>query len=117
MKLLDLVIAQEALQALTALELPAVISFQIARILRPIDAEFRSYEEARFKLIERLGEKKDNQIVVKPENVEEFNTEHKALLDVELELEITKLSPDVLGDATISTGYLMALWFLFEENK
>ena len=84
MKLIDLVMAQEALQQLVALELPAAVSFQIARALRPIDVELRNYEQARQKLVERLGEREDNRISVKPENIEEFDREHRALLDVEL---------------------------------
>ena len=116
MRLLDLVMAQEALQRLISLELPAAIAFKVARVARPIQAELQNYEQQRVALVRRLGEEKDGQTTVPPSKFVEFNTEHQALLDVELELDITPLSPDVLGEASITPADLMVLQFLFEEK-
>ena len=130
MKLLDLVAAQEALQRLILLELPAATSFKIARTVRPIQAELRGYEQARVALVRRLGEEKDGQITVSPDKFAEFNTELGALLEVDIEIEINVLSPSILTDdtcpecgvkiksgMTVKPSDLMALWFLFEEEK
>lgn len=117
MKLLDLVTAREALQRLVSLELPAATSFQIARTMRPINAELQTYEQARVALVQRFGQ--DNgkgQTIVPPDKFVEFNIEHQTLLDVELKLDITPLSPDVLGEVAMTPGDLMALYFLFDDE-
>ena len=116
MKLLELVVAREALQRLVSLELPAATAFRVARVVRPIQVELQSYEQQRVALVQRLGEKKGGQTTVPPEKFVEFNTEHQALLDVEMELDITPLSPSVLGDIKIRAADLMALEFLFGEK-
>lgn len=124
----DLVMMQEAMQQLAALEPPAAVSFQIARALKPFDEELRNYNKERVKLIRRIG-MQDGQLIGTPENFRQFNEEHQALLDVELDLEIKKLKPDILTSsvcpeckAEITAGVnvkpsiLLALWFLFEEE-
>lgn len=118
MKLRDLVIAQEALGRLLALELPAAISYKIARVARPVQAELRSYEQERVKLVQRLGEDNEQgQIVVLPEKVIEFNKELDALLDVDVKPEIRAVDPAILYEDGIKVkpADLMVLWFLFED--
>ena len=117
MKLLELVTAREALQRLVSLELPAATAFQIARAARPIQIELQSYEQQRVALVRRLGEEKNGQVTVPPEKFEEFNVEHQTLLDVEMELDITPLNPAILGEVPVKPADLMALRFLFEEQR
>lgn len=119
MKLRDLVVAQESLGRLLALELPAAVSYKIARAARPIQAELHNYEQERIKLVQRLGEGNERgQIMVLPEKTAEFNEEMNALLDVDVDLEIRKRNISILGeDVKVRPGDLMALWFLFEEEE
>lgn len=118
MKLGDLVVAQEALGRLLALELPAAVSFQIARAAKPVQAELRNYEQERVKLVRRLGKDAgQGQIMVLPEKAVEFNEEMNTLLDVDVEPKIRTIDPDILGEIAIRPGDLMALWFLFEQKE
>lgn len=119
MKLRDLVIAQEALGRLLAVDLPAATSYKIARAARPIQAELHNYEQERVKLVRRLGEDTGKgQTMVLPEKAAEFNKEMNALLDVSVNLEIGKIDISILGeDVKVKPGDLMALWFLFEEEE
>ena len=117
LRLRELVIAQEALQRLLTLELPAAASFKIARAAKPVQAELQNYERQRVALVQRLGEDAgQGQTRVLPERAVEFNEEMNALLDVDVELEIRKIDIDILGEATIRAADLMALWFLFEQK-
>jgi len=116
MKLLDLVVAREALQRLAALELPAPIAFKVARVVRPLSAELQAYEEQRVRLVQKFGEQQGSQAVVLPNRMAEFSTEHQELLDVEINVEVARLSPGILGELVITPGDLLALWFLFEEE-
>ena len=118
MKLRDLVIAQEALGRLLTLELPAAVSYKVARVARPIEAELRAYEQSRVKLVQRLGEEAgQGQIMVLPEKAAEFNKEMNTLLDVDVDVKIRTIDPGILGEVGIRPGDIMALWFLFEEEK
>lgn len=125
----DLLMVQEAMRQLAALEPPAAVSFQIARTLKPLDEELKNYDKERVKLIQRIGIE-DGQLIGTPANLKQFNEEHQALLDVELDLEIKKLKPDILTSsicpkckAEVASGVnvkpfiLLDLWFLFEEEE
>jgi hypothetical protein len=116
MKLGELVVAQEVLRKLLALELPAAASYKIARAVRPIQAELQGYEEQRTKLVRQFGEAEGQQIIVKPDKMVEFNAEMNALLQVDVDLEIKTLNPDLLGDVGIRAADFMALWFLFSDE-
>ena len=120
MELRGLVMAQEALGRLLALELPAAVSYKIARAARPIQAELRNYEQERVKLVQRLGEDAgQGQIMVGSEKAAEFNEEMNTLLDVEVNPEIKAVDPSIFDetDTKIKPGDIMALWFLFEQKE
>lgn len=119
MKLGELVIAQETLQRLLVLELPAAVSYKVARAARPVLAELRSYEEQRVKLVQQFGETKGQQTIVKPDKVMEFNAEMNALLQMDVDLEIRTLDPALFDsdEIKIRPADLLMLWFLFEEKE
>lgn len=117
MKLGELVMAREALQGLLALELPAAVSYKVARAAQPVLAELRSYEEQRVKLVQQFGETDGQQTVVKPDKVAEFNAEMNELLRVDVDLEIRTLDPDLLDNVKIKPADLLLVWFLFGEEE
>lgn len=117
MKLRDLVVVQESLGRLLALELPAAASYKIARAVRPVETELRSYERERVKLVQRLGEDTgQGQTRVLPEKATKFNEEINALLDVDVDLKIRRIDIGILADVKVKPVDLMALWFLFEQR-
>lgn len=118
MNLGELVMAQEALQRLILLEWPAAVSYKVARAARPALAELRSYEEQRIKLVQQFGETEGQQTIVKPDKVSEFTAEMSALLQVDVDLEIRTISPDLLDndEIKIKPADLLLVWFLFEEE-
>jgi len=114
MKLGELVVAWEPLQRLLASDLPAAVSYKVARAARPVLAELRSYEEQRVKLVQQFGESDGQQTIVKPDKRPDFNTEMNELLQVDVDLKIRTMNPDLL-DIDIKGADMVALWFLFEE--
>lgn len=119
MKLGELVVAREPLQRLLASDLPAAVSYKVARAARPVLAELRSYEEQRVKLVQQFGESDGQQTIVKPDKRPDFNTEMNELLQVDVDLKIRKMNPDLLDndkiEAKIKPADLVTVWFLFEE--
>lgn len=120
MKLGELVIAQQALTRLLALDFPAAVSYKIARAARPVQAELQNYEQERIKLVRRLGEDNgEGQIIVLPDKTAGFNEEMGALLNEDVELKIRTVDPCIFDktDIKVRPGDLMLMWFLFEEKE
>lgn len=117
MKLRELVLATEALARLAMMELPAPIAFKVARTVRPLALELQTYEAQRVKLIQKFGERRENQFTVLAIKRTEFDKEYEALLDVDIEIEIMKLLPDMLDELKVTPADLILLWFLFEEGE
>jgi hypothetical protein len=67
----------------------ARVTFKLARINRQLVAEQGVYEQQRRELVKQYGEADDDgNWKVTDENLEQFNKEHRELLDTEVKLEI-----------------------------
>ena len=112
----DLVAAQPALQRLARREAPAKIAFCLARNVRQTMPVLADYDVARKALLDRLGTPSEDktQYTFKPEEQAEFNSEMQALLNTEIDIEITQIAEDDLPDLT--AGDAMALWWLVEDD-
>lgn len=110
--------AMPAISQFAQKELPAKAAYRVSKLVRKITDESRELQEQRNKAIVKHGHKvkrpgpdgKEQEVTeVRPESVEAFNTEMRALLESEIELEgVAKikfsdleglhLSPAVLAD-------------------
>jgi hypothetical protein len=69
--------------------LSAGLAFKLARINRQLAAERGVYEEQRVALVKEYGEAdEEGNWKVADENLEQFNKEHRELLDTEVKLEV-----------------------------
>ncbi len=117
MKLRILVEATEAIQKLLDLRLPSKTSFKIQRSLRPILSELETFENERKALIQRFAQPDDDgRLQIPPDKMDEFLKEMNDLLDVEIDLSVSKISIEELGDTEMSVRDLLLLEFLFEES-
>ena len=95
-------------------DLPIKTAYKLKKMATQITDEQRRYDELRKQLLEKLGEKDDkgdlkieNGIVMLGDNEKAYVTEHQELLDIDIEL--TAINVDDLGDVKLSVSDLIAL--------
>lgn len=83
--------AKEALKRLAKAELPARVSYTVARLIRAIDGELALYEVQRIKLCEKYGEinAEGTRYIIK--DAVSFTREHTDLENTEVELNAEKV--------------------------
>jgi len=116
-KLLDVINSREAIKRMgERTSYDAKTSYQIAKNIKELSAELADYEKARYALIMKYGEQtKDGNTEVKKENMDIFSKELNELLSVEIELKITKISPEKLSGS--SPFDLMAIEWMLELDE
>ena len=67
-KISDLLNSTEALQKLSKTDLKAKLAWQVSRLLKSADKEIQEFNETRMKLIQKYGEKDENNELVTDEN-------------------------------------------------
>jgi len=117
----DLINAQESLIKFAKTDVPVKIAYWLSKDIQKFNIEFKAFEEARSKLFEKYGKKqvneetKQEQLVIKPENIEIFQKEINELLKTEVEVEVHKIKLESLGEIKLSTFDLGVLQFIIEE--
>ena len=116
-KLLDVINSKEAISRMgERTSYDAKTSYQIAKNIKELSAELADYEKARYALIMKYGEQtKDGNTEVKKENMDIFSKELNELLSVEIELKITKISPEKLSGS--SPFDLLAIEWMLELDE
>lgn len=124
-KLIDAINMAQALPALLDKDIPAKSAYWLSRVVDQLQGELKAFETARFKLIEKYGEKDSEGNLVKEtvneldqykiENVEEFSKEFDEIANQEIEIKYEPISISELGDIDISVKTLMGLGDLLKE--
>jgi arginyl-tRNA--protein-N-Asp/Glu arginylyltransferase len=79
---------QKQSKGLLAQKMPMKLKIFLHRISKMTAEENKTYEEQRLELYKKYGEEKDQNIVLKPENVLEFNKELTEMLEAEKEIDV-----------------------------
>lgn len=112
------------LQKLSQEQLPIKISYTISKNIKAIEEELKIYEEERQKLIKKYAELdkegkpkvNDNGIyIIKQENQLDFNKEVLELLNIETDINISKIDLNALEGLKISPLELTSVDFLIKE--
>lgn len=97
-KLKTIVNAREAVGRLAGQALPVSVSYRVAKLVKAMNEELRVYEAERVKVCEKCGtlnEAEGKYIINKGE---EFNRELSSLLDMQVELNVEKVTlPETLN--------------------
>ena len=106
--------------------LPSRAAFQVAKLAKNMAEEYKNFEEARMKLIQKYGKKdenneliidENNQYTVAPENVTIFSNEINELMDTQIELISSPINLDELNcDLTPNEIINLMPFLLIEEN-
>jgi len=121
--LLDIAVADEALNYLMNKELPVKIAYQVQRLSKKLAPEIESYRDQYSKLVQKYGEREGEMWRVTPENVPKFNIEYSQLATVEVDVEVDTISLDTLIDAlekselTIQPKFLNSFFISTEEES
>jgi hypothetical protein len=79
------------LQKLAEAELPAAVSFRVARTIRKIGAELEAFQKTRLEMFRRFGQEQDGGYRIPPEKIAEFQAQLAGLLAVEIEIDAKPL--------------------------
>jgi len=79
---------QKQSKGLLAQKMPMKLKIFLHRISKMTAEENKTYEEQRLELYKKYGEEKDQNIVLKPENILEFNKELTEMLEAEKEIDV-----------------------------
>ena len=104
-----------SLSKLAGQDLPIKSSYWLSRLAKAAEAEMKTLEDARIKLVKRLGEDDGaGNYSIPADAMEAFTAEMAELLDVSVELPGDKIKLDSLGDSVrLSAIDLINLDWLF----
>ena len=103
----ELINGSETLKNLSQKPLKARTAYAVGKILKSVDVEISSFNDARMDLIRKYSEKdengevitdENNNVHIEPEHLKDFNKELQDLLDAPVELVVNKINVDELGD-------------------
>ncbi len=128
MKLTNRKILQDAqfLGSLTQKDLPAKVSYAIAKNVSKIESELRIYNSERKKLIDKYCIKDEDgnnvidengQFVIADENMNDWNDAINELLDIEMDIDIHKFNINDLfsKDYELKPSELMLIDYMIED--
>ena len=114
-QLRDLLHGVQSLARFGQRDLPANLSFKVARVIRGANDELKQYEESRKDTCEKFGTLKEDGSAydIPDEKMDDFNREIEALLDEEVEIPGALIKPAALGETRVPPAELAALYWLF----
>ena len=99
-------------------------AYNIARIIREIEKENKTFEDTRQKLLFKYGEKdsmgqliinQNNQITIIPEQINNYNKEIQELLDEKIKLNVEPISLNDLGEIQITPAEIYQINMFIKE--
>ena len=113
-KLGELKLAEKSLQEIGELKLPPKSSIHIARMARKVKNELNTLEEQRQKLVKDIGVTDESgNVKVPDEKMGEFIERMNEMMSVEVEVDVTPITEDMLGTVEVKPNDLMKLGPLF----
>lgn len=105
----------ESLDNIMNLPIPAKQSYRLGVLAKFIQERMSVYEKSRQNLVQKYGEKTDNVIRVKSENINQFSEEMESLLSEEVQIDFQPISVSSLEEVKISPKDMAILSVLFRE--
>lgn len=123
MTLNELMNAAPALKELSEKNFMGATTFKIARLIREVDKEIKTFEEERMKIVNKYGEKDENGELASQEDgtvkiiedkINECNQELVDLLNAEVEINAEKLKEEVFEKIELTPALVIAIEGLVE---
>lgn len=99
--------SSDGLKQLSQKQLKARSAYIVSKLLKNVETELTTFNEARINLINKYGEKDEKDELIKddkdnvrllPEHINDFNNELQELLNTSIELNNNKIDIDDIGD-------------------
>jgi len=124
-KLNNIINAQASFQKLSTTTMPGKLAYAIARNIRKLEIETKSFDDTRQKLFEKYGEEveetdeKTKEVKkfkrIQKDNVAQFQIEVGEILESEVEVDIWKIKVADLEKVDLAPNVLLPLEFMTEE--
>lgn len=111
----EIVFSKAAIEKLIGLNLKASTAFKLARIVREVNQTLGDFEKERIRLANKYGEAEGDNIVLKPECMDDFQAEIDELLNLNLDMN-DKIGIDELGDVSLSAADILMLEWLIKSD-
>ena len=114
----DIFNAVPALREISTKEFPGSTTFKIARLIRELDKEIQLFEEERFNIANKYGEKDENGFLISQENgtvkisedkIQDCNKELQALFETQVEINANKLPIEIFDGIEMTPVQAMNL--------
>lgn len=120
----DIIGGKEVFKKLAEMPLNIKVAYNIARIIREIEKENKTFEDTRQKLLFKYGEKdpsgqliinQNNQITIIPEQINNYNKEIQELLDEKIKLNVEPIKLNDLGEIQITPAEIYQINMFIKE--
>lgn len=113
----NLINSVNILQRISSEPLKAKTAYVVAKLIKAADAEMTNFNEIRFNLIDKYGEKDENgefktegnNVILKKETIDDFNKELQELLNTSLTFNVNKLNLDDLESINFTPSEMIQL--------
>jgi hypothetical protein len=122
----QLINGSDAFKALSQRPLKARTAYAVGKILKLVDTEMQSFNDARMELIRKYGEKDDNNelkadeqgnVHIPSEVLDNFNNELRDLLDTSVELNVNKIRIDDIEDINFTPSEMAQIGDFIEFGE
>ena len=120
----EIIGGKEVFKKLAEMPLNIKVAYNIARIIREIEKENKTFEDTRQKLLFKYGEKdssgqliinQNNQITIIPEQINNYNKEIQELLDEKIKLNVEPINLNDLGEIQITPAEIYQINMFIKE--
>ena len=122
----QLINGSDAFKTLSQKPLKARTAYAVGKILKSVDTEMQSFNDARMELIRKYGEKDDNNelktdeqgnVRILPEVLDSFNNELHDLLETLVELNVNKIRIDDIEDINFTPSEMAQIGDFIEFGE
>ena len=119
----DIVNNSTILQELLDKKLKGKTALNLARIIREMEPEYKTFQDTRTNLIKKYGKQENGELItdengnyhIRTEDVEKFNNELEELLNVDITLNANKIDINDLNDIEFTPRQMVFLEKFIEE--
>jgi vacuolar-type H+-ATPase subunit I/STV1 len=124
-KLNEVINSTSSFQKLSTTDMPGKLAYTVARNIRKLEIEIKSFDDARNTLFAKYGEDVEEKNIkteevkkfkrIKKENIEQFQKEVNEILEKEVDVDIWKIKVVELEKVNLPPTLLLNVNFMIEE--
>lgn len=112
----DILASTDALSTLTGTSIPINTAYKIATVVEEVGIVLKAFEPRQLELYKAYGDAVDGGFKIRKEEEDAFQAKYNELVSEVVDLNIDKITIDMLGDITLSPATLLTLKWLITKN-